>query len=239
MVELKRLTISNPAIGGSGWLTLATMEADAAIAAGYYATIHQCRGLAQAGGPMCMDVMIRKEEAVGGTSHYVDYINGYDLPEAWRGFSTLKGLEEFRKTFPRGLTVVTDYYVEVPIIVTGSLKGPRYLTREEFIKRFEDLIGKGYDIRVVAYDFRRHEFPTIVKGPFSFGVLTADVHLRKDDRLLSVARDAAIQGVLANVPLKKGVADEGRLNFNQQVFERGYEARERAGYSEDEKIVYI
>lgn len=239
MAEQRRLTISNPAIGGSGWLTLATMEADAGITAGYYATIHQCRGLAQAGGPMCMDVMIREEEAVGGCSHYADHINGYDLPEAWRGISAVKGLEEFRKAFPRGLTVVTDYYVEVPILVTASLKGPRYLTREEFIKRFEDLIGKGYDIRVVAYDFKKHEFPTIVKGPFSFGILTADVHLRKDDRLLSVPREAAIEGVLANVPLKKGGRDDERLNFNRLVFERGYEARERAGYSEKERIIYL
>jgi len=239
VAEQRRLTISNPAIGGSGWLTLATMEADAAISAGYYATIHQCRGLAQAGGPMCMDVMIREEEAVGGTSHYVDYINGYDLSEAWRGIAAVKGPEAFKNAFPRGLTVVTDHYVEIPILVTASLKGPRYLTREEFIKKFEELIGKGYDIRVVAYDFRRHEFPTIVKGPFSFGVMTADIHLRKDDRMLSVARDAAIQGLLANVPLKKGGKDEERLNFNRLVFERGYEARERAGYSENEKIVYV
>ena len=135
--------------------------------------------------------------------------------------------------------MVTDYYVEVPILVTASLKGPRYLTREEFIKNFEGLIAKGYDIRVVAYDFKKHEFPTIVKGPFSFGVLTADVHLRKDDRLLSVPKEAAVEGVLVNVPLKKGVRDEERLNFNRLVFERGYEARERAGWSEKERIVYL
>jgi len=239
VAEQRRLTISNPAIGGSGWLTLATMEADAAITAGDYSTIHQCRGLAQAGGPMCMDVMIREEEAVGGTSHYADYINGYDLPEAWRGISAVKGLEEFTKAFPRGLTVVADYLVEIPILVTATPKGPRYPTREEFIKNFQGLMEKGYNLRVVAYDFAKHQFPTIVKGPFSFGVLTADIHLRKDDRLLNLTRDAAIQGVLANVPLKKGVRDEDRLNFNRMVFERGYEARERAGYSENEKIVYI
>jgi len=240
VVEERRLTISNPAIGGSGWLTLATMEADAAIGEGYFATIHQCRGLAQAGGPMCMDVMVRLNEAVGGTSHYVDYINGFDLSESWRGTSAVKTLQEFQRLFPRGVTVVSDYYVEVPILVTASAKGPRYPAREEFIKTYEGLIAKGYDIRVVAYDFQKHKFPTIVKGPFSLGVIAADLNLRKDDRFLPLSKEAAVEGILANVPVKKGdPAGDERRNFNRLVFERGYEARERAGYSEKERIVYV
>ena len=32
MIQQRRLTISNPSIGGSGYLTLASMQADAAIA---------------------------------------------------------------------------------------------------------------------------------------------------------------------------------------------------------------
>ena len=240
MAEERRLTISNPAIGGSGYLTLATMEADAAIAAGYHATIHQCRGLAQAGGPLCMDVMIRESEVFGAVSHYVDYINGFELVEAWRGLSAVANKEDFDRLFPRGLTVVSDYYVEIPILISGSRKGPRYLTREEFIKRFEELIEKGYDLRVVAYDFAKHKFPVIVKGPFSLGVISADITLRNDRRLLPLPRDAAIDGILANVPVKKGdTAGEERRNFNRYVFERGYEARERAGEAEKERILYV
>ena len=236
MARARQLTISNPAIGGSGYLTLVNMQADAAISAGFHAAIHQCRGLAQAGGPLCVDVMIREYEVVGAVPYQVDYVNGFDLAEAWRAISSVKDLES---TFPRGLTVVADFYVEVPILVTASRRGPRYLTKEEFIRKFEELIDKDWDLRVVAYDFAKHNFPTILKGPFSFGVIAADLHLRHDDRFIILPKEAAMEGILNNVPTKKGILAEERRKFNRYVFERGYEARERFAGAGDEKIISI
>jgi len=231
------LTISNPAIGGSGYLTLANMQADAAIAGGFYAAIHQCRGLAQAGGPLCVDVVIREKQVEGAVPHMVDYVNGFELTEAWRAVSSVN---EFRESFPRGLTIVADFFVEQPILVTASRRGPRYLTREEFIRKFEELIEKGCDLRVIAYDFAKHKFPIILKGPFSFGIIVADLHLRRDERFVILTTEAAVEGILQNVPTKKrGLADEERRKFNRYVFDRGYEAREHFAGSGDEKIIFI
>jgi hypothetical protein len=233
----KKLTISNPAIGGSGYLTLATMQADAAIAAGFHAAIHQCRGLAQAGGPLCVDVVIRGTQVVGAVPHDVDYINGFELAEAWRAISSV---ENFQTSFPRGLTIVADFFVEQPILVTASRKGSRYLTREEFVEKFEELMGKGCDLRVVAYDFAKHNFLKILKGPFSFGVLVADLNLRQNGNFIKLSKEAAVEGVLRNVPTKKGdMANEERRQLNQQVFEKGYEARERFVGPGDARTLYI
>ena len=237
MAQKRQLTISNPAIGGSGYLTLATMQADAAICGGFHAAIHQCRGLAQAGGPLCVDVVIRENEVVGAVPHLVDYINGFELAEAWRAVSSAK---DFQESFPRGLTVVADFFVEKSILVTASRRGPRYLTREEFIGKFEELVEKGCDLRLIAYDFAKHKFPTILKGPFSFGIIVADLHLRKDDRFVILPTEAAVEGILQNVPTKKrGLADEERRKFNRYVFDRGYEARERFAGLGHERIIFI
>ncbi|MBW1981880.1 MAG: hypothetical protein JRJ12_11730 [Deltaproteobacteria bacterium] len=237
MNKERRLTISNPAIGGSGYLTLAKMEADAAIVEGHHVAIHQCRGLAQAGGPLCMDVVIREAEVVGAASHYIDYVNGFELCEAWRAVSTV---HDFATTFPRGLTVVVDFLVVEPILVTAQRKGPRYPTREECIKNFEKRIRQESDIRVLVYDFAKYGFPTILKGPFSFGVLVADLHLRGNDAFIQLSRDAAVEGILMNVPGVKGkLDDEKRRNFNRYVFERGYEARIHCGWDEHVGIAYL
>ena len=237
MTQPRKLTISNPAIGGSGYLTLANMQADAAICGGFHSAIHQCRGLAQAGGPLCVDVMIREHEVVGAVPHFVDYVNGFELTEAWRAATTV---DDFGNSFPRGLTVVADFFVEKPILVTANRRGPRYLTREEFIEKFEELIQTGCDVRLIAYDFSKYNFPTILKGPFSFGVIVADLHLRQDDRFISLSKEAAMEGILINVPTKRSkVADEERRKFNRYVFERGYEARESFAGSRDEKIIFI
>ena len=237
MPEERRLTISNPAIGGSGYLTLANMQADAAIAGGFHSAIHQCRGLAQAGGPLCVDVVIRENQVVGAVSHFVDYVNGFELTEAWRAVSSVT---DFQTSFPRGLTVVADFFVEKPILVTANRWGPRYFTREEFAKKFEELIDNGCDLRLRLYDFGKHNFPTILKGPFSFGVIVAEIHLRRDDRLIALSKEAAIEGILGNVPTKnKPVADEEQRKFNCYVFERGYEARERFAGSGNERIMFI
>ena len=237
MIQPRRLTISNPSIGGSGYLTLAKMQADAAICGGFHSAIHQCRGLAQAGGPLCVDVMIRENEVVGAVPHFVDYVNGYELTEAWRAVSSVNN---FQTSFPRGLTVVADFFVEKPILVTANRRGPRYLSREEFIEKFEELIQTGCDVRLIAYDFSKYKFPTILKGVFSFGVIVADLSLRQDDRFIILSKEAAMEGILINVPTKKSsVADEERRKFNRYVFERGYEARESFAGSGDERIIFV
>lgn len=237
MAKNKQLTISNPSIGGSGYLTLSTMEADAAIQAGFHSAIHQCRGLAQAGGPLCVDVMIREHEVKGSVPHDVDYINGFDLSEAWRAVFTAG---DFENAFPRGLTVVADFYVEEPILVTASRKGPRYLTRDEYLKRYEEVIDKGHDLRLVFYDFSKHKLHTIMKGPFSLGVITADLAIRQDDRFITLPKKAAIEGILNNVPQKAdSVANNKLRKVNRKVFESGYAAREQFAGAPDERIILI
>ena len=201
MVAKKQLTISNPAIGGSGYLTLSNMEADAAVQAGFHVAIHQCRGLAQAGGPLCVDVVIREHEVKGSSSHDVDYVNGFDLSEAWR---VVNSVREFESAFPRGLTIVADFFVDVPILITATRKGLRYLTRDEYLNKFKNLIDKGYDLRMVAYDFKKYKFQTILKGPFSLGVIASDLIMRNDDRFIKLPKESIIEVILNNVPQKKG-----------------------------------
>ena len=237
MAKEKQLTITNPSIGGSGYLTLSNIQADAAIEAGYHAAIHQCRGLAQAGGPLCVDVMIREHEVKGAVPHYVDYVNGFDLSEAWRAVYTAG---DFEISFPRGLTVVADFYVDEPILVTASRKGPRYLTRDEYLKRFEEVIDQGHDLRLVFFDFKKHKVMTIMKGPFSLGVIAADLKIRKDDRFINLPKKAAIQGILNNVPQQKDPAANAKIRrLNQNVFESGYTARKQFAGSRDKKIILI
>lgn len=237
MAKEKQLTITNPSIGGSGYLTLSNIQADAAIYAGFHAAIHQCRGLAQAGGPLCVDVVIREHEVRGSVPHYVDYINGFDLSEAWRAVFTAG---DFKISFPRGLTVVADFYVDEPILVTASRKGPRYLTREEYLKRYEGVIDNGDDLRLLFYDFKKHKFPTILKGPFSLGVITADLEIRQDDRFITLPKEAAVEGILNNVPQKQDPgANEKIRKMNRDVFESGYAARKQFAGAANERIILI
>jgi len=237
MATARQLTITNPSIGGSGYLTLSNIQADAAIQAGFHAAIHQCRGLAQAGGPLCVDVMIREHEVKGSVPHQVDYINGFDLSEAWRAVFTAG---DFDTSFPRGLTVVADFYVEEPILVTASRKGPRYLTRDEYLKRYEEVIDQGHDMRLVFYDFKKHKLLTIMKGPFSLGVIAADLAIRQDDRFITLPKKAAIEGLLNNVPQKADPAANAKIrNLNREVFEKGYAAREQFAGSGEERIILV
>ncbi|MBE9530762.1 MAG: 2-oxoacid:acceptor oxidoreductase family protein [Proteobacteria bacterium] len=237
MAKEKQLTITNPSIGGSGYLTLSNIQADAAIEAGFHAAIHQCRGLAQAGGPLCVDVMIRENEVKGSVPHCVDYVNGFDLSEAWRAVYTAG---DFQTSFPRGLTVVADFYVDEPILVTASRKGPRYLTRDEYLKRFEEVIDQGHDLRLVFFDFKKHKVLGILKGPFSLGVIAADLKIRKDDRFIHLPKKAAIQGILNNVPQQKDPAANAKIRrLNKKVFETGYAARKQFSGSLNERIILI
>jgi hypothetical protein len=184
-----------------------------------------------------VDVVIRENEVVGAVPHFVDYVNGFELTEAWRAVSTV---HDFGRSFPRGLTVVADFFVEKPILVTANRRGPRYLTREEFIEKFEELIQKSCDLRLIAYDFSKYKFPTILKGPFSFGVIVADLNLRQDDRFISLSKEAAIEGILQNVPSKKGrVSDEERRELNRHVFQRGFDSRKQFNGSEEQRVLFI
>jgi Pyruvate/2-oxoacid:ferredoxin oxidoreductase gamma subunit len=238
MAVKQQLTISNPAIGGSGYLTLCNMEADAAVQAGFYVAIHQCRGLAQAGGPLCIDVVIREHEVKGSISHDVDYVNGFDLSEAWR---VVNNVSDFNNAFPRGLTIVADFFVDVPILVTASRKGPRYLTRNEYLKKFKDLIDAGFDMRMVAYNFKNYKFQTILKGPFSLGVIASDLIMRNDDRFITLPKESIIEGILKNVPQKDGnpAYNKKILKHNREVFESGFAARNLFDGPRDEKIIII
>lgn len=237
MAKEKQLTISNPSIGGSGYLTLSSMQADAAIQAGFHAAIHQCRGLAQAGGPLCVDVMIREREVKGSVPRHVDYINGYDLSEAWRAVFTAG---DFALSFPRGLTVVADFYVDEPILVSASRKGYRYLTREEYLGRYEEIIDNGGDLRLVFYDYKNYKLGNILKGPFSLGVIAADLNIRQDDRFITLPKKAVMEGILSNVPkMKNPDADAKIKRLNHDVFETGYAAREEFAGAMDAKIILI
>lgn len=233
----RTLVISNPGIGGSGYLTVAAMEADAAIAAGLHAAMHICRGLAQAGGPLCVDVVIQTEEIYGAEAPGVDYINSSDLTEGWR---LLTSPQDFHRAFPRGVTLVSDYYVEVPILVAASRTGPRFFSREQFMEKFEELIRQGKDLRVVAYNFDRFNFPAILKGPFSIGVLVADLEERQNGALVKISKEAAIEGITRNVPAKGGVlAVKKRQEFNVHVFNCGYEARKSYSGPSDQRIILL
>jgi Pyruvate/2-oxoacid:ferredoxin oxidoreductase gamma subunit len=237
MAKEKQLTISNPSVGGSGYLTLSNIQADAAIQAGFHAAIHQCRGLAQAGGPLCVDVMIREHEVKGSIPHYVDYINGFDLSEAWRAVFTAG---DFATAFPRGLTVVADFYVDEPILVTASRKGPRYLNRDEYLKRYQEVIDQGHNLRLVFYDFKKHNVLPILKGPFSLGVIAADLKIRRDERFIILTKKAALEGILNNVPQMKDPAANKKIRkLNQKVFESGYAARKQFAGDKDERIMLI
>jgi Pyruvate/2-oxoacid:ferredoxin oxidoreductase gamma subunit len=225
MPAAKSLIISNPGIGGSGYLTVAAMQADAAIIGGFHATMHVCRGLAQAGGPLCVDVVMQSDEIYGAGPPGVDYINSSDLTEAWRVLTTP---QDFSRAFPRGVTVVSDYFVELPILVASSRKGPRYYTREQFIHKFQELMEQGKDLRVITYDFAQNKFPAILRGPFSIGVLVADLEERQKD-LLKITREAK-GGVLAV---------SQRQKFNVHVFNCGYEARKSYLGPKDQRLILL
>jgi len=79
-----------------------------------------------------------------------------------------------------------------------------------------------------------------MKGPFSLGVIVADLDLREDARFITLAKEAAIEGILNNVPQKADpVANEKMRKLNQDVFETGYAARKQFAGSLDEKIILI
>jgi hypothetical protein len=79
-----------------------------------------------------------------------------------------------------------------------------------------------------------------MKGPFSLGVIAADLKIRKDDRFITLSKKAAIQGLLNNVPQKKDPAANAKIQkLNKKVFETGYAARKDFAGSPDERIILI
>jgi hypothetical protein len=72
------------------------------------------------------------------------------------------------------------------------------------------------------------------------GVISADLDIRKDDRFITLPKEAALKGILNNVPKKADpVANKKMRKLNQDVFETGYAAREQFAGSPDERIILI
>jgi hypothetical protein len=102
------------------------------------------------------------------------------------------------------------------------------------------ILKNGNDLRLLFYDFKKHKFLAILKGPFSLGVITADLEIRKDDRFIMLPKEAAIEGILNNVPQKQDPgANEKLRKLNRNVFESGYAARKQFTGAANERIIFI
>ncbi len=214
------LVITFPSLGGSGFLTLADNVADAAVRAGYFAIVYQCRGLAQAEGPMCLDTVISEKEIHGAVARDVNYMNAYEMTEAWRMFT--EAGKQTEKAYTKDLTIVTDYKVIEPIAIMTSIKGPRYYTREEMLEVLKSYKIAGSMPRIIAYDFAKYtQFGTVLKGPYSFGVIVADLEKRND--IVKIPKDKAEAAV------REGAPQKGKIpQMNVDAFLKGYEERMKA-----------
>ncbi|MFQ6050760.1 MAG: 2-oxoacid:acceptor oxidoreductase family protein [Candidatus Hydrothermarchaeota archaeon] len=227
------LVITLPSIGGSGYLTLAETIADAAIKAGYYAVVYQCRGLAQAEGPMCLDVWISEKEIHGSVPQEINYMDAYEMTEIWRMFTEAGNRAE--KVYSKDLTVISDYRVIEPIAVMTSIKGPRYYSREELLELLKNYKIGGNPPKIILYDFSKYkEYPSVLKGPYSFGVMIADLEKRKDEDLLKIPLEEAKKVVYESAPPKKGVPEK-----NVEIFEKGYRDRMKFKGEETSKVIFI
>ena len=214
------LIITNPSLGGSGYLTLVGSMANAAIKAGYYSTIYQCRGLAQAEGPMCLDIWISEKEIYGAVPQEINYMNGYDMTEIWRMFTEAGSQAE--KVYSKDLTLIMDYRVIEPIAVTTSMKGPRYYSREELLEVLKEYKIAGDTPRLIVYDFSKYkQYAPVLKGPYSFGVIVADLEKRND--IVKIPRKEAESAV------REGAPQSGKIpQLNVEAFQRGYKDRSEA-----------
>lgn len=224
------LVITFPSIGGSGYLTLAETIADAAIKAGYYSVVYQCRGLAQAEGPMCLDTWISEKEIHGAVVQEVNYMNAYEMTEIWRMFT--EAGKEVERVYSKDLTIVSDYRVIEPIVVMTSIKGPRYYSREELLELIKNYKIAGNTPRIILYDFSKYkQYASILKGPYSFGVIVADLEQRDD--IIRIPKNEAKAAVYEGAPQK------GKLpELNVEAFERGYEDRIKAK-AKEAKVIMI
>ncbi len=222
------LVITNPSLGGSGYLTLAGTIADAAIKAGYYSVVYHCRGLAQAEGPMCLDIWISEKEIHGAVAQEVNYMNAYEMTEIWRMFTEVG--EQPEKAYSKDLTLISDYRVIEPIAVMTSIKGPRYYSREEMLEVLKTYKIAGITPRLILYDFSNYkQYASILKGPYSFGVIVADLEKRND--IVKIPKKEAEAAVYEGAPQK------GKLpELNLEVFQKGYEDRTKA---KEDKVLMI
>jgi len=214
------LVITNPSLGGSGFLTLVGTIAEAAMKAGYYSVSYQCRGLAQAEGPMCLDLWISEKEIHGAVVQEVNYMNAYEMTEIWRMFT--EAGEKVEKAYSKDLTLISDYKIIEPIAVMTSIKGPRYYSREELAEVLKNYKIAGNTPKIILYDFSRYkQYAPVLKGPYSFGVLVAD--LEKRDDILTIPKKEAEAAVYEGAPQK------GKLpQVNLEAFQKGYEDRNKA-----------
>lgn len=214
------LVITFPSLGGSGYLTLAENISDAAIKAGHYSIVYQCRGLAQAEGPMCLDTVVSEREIHGAVARDVNYMNAYEMTEVWRMFQ--EAGKQVENAYTKDLTIVTDYKIIEPIAVMTSAKGPRYYTREELLEVLKNYKIAGSTPRIIAYDFSKYkQFGTVLKGPYSFGLIVADLEKRND--IVKIPRDKAEAAVFAGAPQKGKLPQQ-----NVEAFQKGYDDRIKA-----------
>jgi len=216
----KDLIITNPSLGGSGYLTLVGSMANAATKAGYYSAIYQCRGLAQAEGPMCLDIWISTKEIYGAVPQEINYMNGYDMTEIWRMF--LEAGSQAEKVYSKDLTLIMDYKVIEPIAVTTNMKGPRYYTREELLEVLKEYKIAGSAPRLIVYDFSKYrQYASVLKGPYSFGVIIADLEKRND--IIKLPKKESEEAV------REGAPQSGKIpQLNVEAFQRGYKDRSEA-----------
>lgn len=214
------LVITFPSLGGSGYLTLAENISDAAMKAGFYSVVYQCRGLAQAEGPMCLDTVVSEKEIHGAVAQEVNYMNAYEMIEIWRMFT--EAGKQAERAYSKDLTVVSDYKVIEPIAIMTSIKGPRYYSKEEMLEVLKNYKIAGSNPRLILYDFSKYkQYATVLKGPYSFGVIVADLEKRSD--IVKIPKKDAEAAVFEGAPQK------GKLpQLNLEAFQKGYEDRMKA-----------
>ncbi len=214
------LIITSPSLGGSGFLTLVGTITDAAIKMGYYSVVYQCRGLAQAEGPMCLDIWISEKEIHGAVPQEINYMNAYEMTEVWRMFT--EAGKQVEKAYSKDLTLVSDYKIIEPIAVMTSIKGPRYYSREELREVLKNYKIAGNTPRLILYDFSKYkQYAPVLKGPYSFGVIVADLDKRND--IVKIPKKEAEAAVYEGAPQK------GKLpQINVEAFQKGYEDRTKA-----------
>ncbi len=169
---------------------------------------------------MCLDIWISEKEIHGASAHEVNYMNAYEMTEIWRMFT--EAGKQAEKAYSKDLTIVSDYKVIEPIAVMTSTKGPRYYSREELLEVLKNYKIAGNTPKLILYDFSKYkQYAPVLKGPYSFGVIVADLEKRKD--ILRIPKKQA------ETAIYEGAPQEGKIaQLNVEFFQKGYEDRIKA-----------
>lgn len=166
---------------------------------------------------MCLDIWISEKEIHGAVVQEVNYMNAYEMTEIWRMFTEAR--EQVENAYSKELTIVSDYKVIEPIAVMTSVKGPKYYSREELLEVLKNYKIAGNTPRLILYDFSRYKkYASILKGPYSFGVIVADLEKRND--IVRIPKKEAEAAIYEGAPQKGKIAQ-----LNVEVFQKGYEDR--------------